>query len=170
MKFDEYGQSHVTVEEMCNLLYANPNLDISKFYYTDPTAFNGSTKKLFAGYPRLEWYIPNTEDLPTFDARNQANWFMPQEYKDLDIAKWLLDQCKEDYEIQRIGQELLLYQERNLFDLLRFIKYMVDTFRQHNIVWGVGRGSSVASYALFLLGAHKIDSIYYDLDVTEFLR
>jgi DNA polymerase III alpha subunit len=42
--------------------------------------------------------------------------------------------------------------------------------RKENIVWGVGRGSSVASYVLYLIGVHKIDSLYYNLDVEEFLR
>ena len=47
---------------------------------------------------------------------------------------------------------------------------MVQVMRDNNIVWGVGRGSSVASYVLYLIGVHKIDSLYYDLDVTDFLR
>jgi DNA polymerase III alpha subunit len=42
--------------------------------------------------------------------------------------------------------------------------------RANNIVWGVGRGSSVASYVLFLIGIHKVDSLYYDLPIEEFLR
>jgi DNA polymerase III alpha subunit len=47
---------------------------------------------------------------------------------------------------------------------------MVDVMREQDIVWGVGRGSSVASYVLYLIGVHKIDSLYYDLDIAEFLR
>ena len=78
--------------------------------------------------------------------------------------------CDTDAQLQRCGQELLLFQERNLFDLLRYLKYLVDTMRSHNMIWGVGRGSSVASYVLYLLGVHRIDSIYYDLEPTEFLR
>ena len=95
---------------------------------------------------------------------------MPDEYKQLDIAEYILGLCKEDYELQRVGQELLLYQERDAFDLLRYMKYLVDTLRKNNVVWGVGRGSSVASYVLFLLGVHKINSIYYNLDIEEFLK
>jgi DNA polymerase III alpha subunit len=95
---------------------------------------------------------------------------MPKEYKDLDIAEYVLSLCKQDYELQRVGQELLLYQERDLFDLLRYLKYLVDTLRKNNVIWGVGRGSSVASYVLFLLGVHKIDSLYYNLDIEEFLK
>jgi DNA polymerase III alpha subunit len=50
------------------------------------------------------------------------------------------------------------------------MKYLVDTLRKNIIVWGVGRGSSVASYILYLIGVHRIDSLYYDLDIAEFLK
>ena len=105
-----------------------------------------------------------------FDRVLQSNWRMPKEYKELDIAVYVLGLCREDHELQRVGEELLLYQERDLFNLLRYLKYLVDTLRKHNVVWGVGRGSSVASYVLFLLGVHKIDSLYYDLSIDEFLK
>jgi DNA polymerase III alpha subunit len=105
-----------------------------------------------------------------FDNINQNNWHMPDEYKNLDIAKFVLDQCKNDTELQRAGTELLLFQERNLFPLLQYLKYLVDTMRKNNIVWGVGRGSSVASFVLYLIGIHKINSIYFDLSIDEFLK
>ena len=95
---------------------------------------------------------------------------MPVEYAEFDIAKWLLDQCENEEQQQRVAQELLLYIDRGLEDLLKFLRYMVKVMRDNNIVWGVGRGSSVASYVLYLIGVHKIDSLYYDLDVTDFLR
>jgi DNA polymerase III alpha subunit len=95
---------------------------------------------------------------------------MPIEYKNLDMAEYVLSLCQQDHELQRVAQELLLYQERDLFDLLRYLKYLVDTLRENNVVWGVGRGSSVASFVLFLLGVHKINSLYYDLEIEEFLK
>jgi DNA polymerase III alpha subunit len=95
---------------------------------------------------------------------------MPDEYKALDIAQYILDLCKTEPELQRVGQELLLYQERKLFPLLCYLKYFVDTMRANNVVWGLGRGSSTASYVLYLLGVHKIDSLYYDLPIEEFLK
>jgi DNA polymerase-3 subunit alpha len=95
---------------------------------------------------------------------------MPDEYKQLDIAQHVLSTCTSDQEVQRVGHELLMYQERNLFDLLRYLKYLVDIMTHNHLIWGVGRGSSVASYVLYKLGVHKIDSLYYDLDPAEFLR
>jgi DNA polymerase III alpha subunit len=95
---------------------------------------------------------------------------MPKEYKQLDIAAHILGLCESEAELQRCGQELLLYQERNLFDLLRYLAYLVAVMKSNCVIWGVGRGSSVASYVLYKLGVHRIDSLYYNLDINEFLR
>ena len=170
MKYDQYGQTYTTSNELCDLLYKNPGLDISLFQVEDSLEYNRSVAELHAELDLLDSYHNISQTVEEFDRVLQRNWRMPQEYKELDIAAYVLGLCKEEHQLQRVGQELLLYQERNLFDLLRYLKYLVDTLRKNNVVWGVGRGSSVASYVLFLLGVHKIDSLYYNLDVEEFLK
>ena len=110
------------------------------------------------------------ESVEEFDHRCQNTWYMPTEYQQLDIAEYVVAMCDTPEKLQRVGQELLLYQERGLFNLLRYLKYLVDVMRDNRVIWGVGRGSSVASYVLYLLGVHRIDSMYYDLDAAEFLR
>lgn len=97
------------------------------------------------------------------------NWLIPEEYKQFDIEKFLVNQCpKENY--QRLLEELQLYKSHNMIPVLLTIKYIVDTLRKNNIVWGVGRGSSVASYVLFLIGVHKVDSVKYKLPINEFFK
>ena len=121
----------------------------------------------------LEGTRPETDislSVDEYDLMNQHRWLMPEEYQQLDIAQHVIDLCKTEFEMQRAGEELLMFQERNLFNLLKYLKYLVDTMRANNIIWGVGRGSSVSSYVLYLLGVHRIDSMYYDLDPGEFLR
>ena len=120
--------------------------------------------------PELVEYAFTNMTVEEFDVMKQNSWHMPDEYKHMDIAEYILNLCDSDVKLQRCGQELLLFQERNLFDLLRYLKYLVDTLRSTNMIWGVGRGSSVASYVLYLLGVHRIDSMFYDLDPSEFLR
>lgn len=170
MKYDKYGRTFTDSNEICELLYKNPDLDLSLFQVEDPQEFNKSRSELHAELPHLKGYVTLADSLEEFDLRFQRKWRMPDEYKELDIAAYILSLCKEDYELQRVAQELLLYQERDLFNLLRYLKYLVDTLRKNNLVWGVGRGSSVASYVLYLLGVHKIDSLHYQLDITEFLK
>jgi DNA polymerase III alpha subunit len=87
----------------------------------------------------------------------------------MDIEEFLVSQCpKQNYD--RLIQELDLYKSHDLMPVLRAMKYIVDTLRHNHIVWGVGRGSSVASYVLFIIGVHKIDSVKYKLPINEFFK
>ena len=174
MKYNQYGQAYTTEDELCDMLYQNPDLTLSNFYVEDPAAFNTAVEQTYAEFDKLQKYLPidYREEVPIelFDQVQQAEWHMPVEYLEFDIATHILSLCKTEVELQRVGQELLLYQERDLFNLLRYLKYFVDTMRANNIVWGLGRGSSTASYVLYLLGVHKINSLYYDLPIEEFLK
>jgi DNA polymerase III alpha subunit len=110
----------------------------------------------------LEYEVPRLQI-------DSDNWLIPEDYKQLDIAEYLVKSCPEE-NYERLVVELALYQKYNMLDLLRTMKFIVDTLRKNNVVWGVGRGSSVASYVLFLLGVHKIDPIKYDLPINEFFK
>ena len=101
---------------------------------------------------------------------NDTEWIIPEVYKHLDIEKLCFELCQTSEEIDRVRTELYLYKKHNMLTMLQCMKYIVDTLRENNIVWGVGRGSSVASYCLFLLGVHKIDSLKYDLPLEEFFK
>ena len=111
----------------------------------------------------LDYPVPLTEE-PT-----SRDWFIPQEYINLDIEGFLVSKCpKENYE--HMIKELDLWKKHNMLDVLKTMKYIVDTLRANNVVWGVGRGSSVSSYCLYLIGIHKIDSVKYDLPISEFFK
>ena len=174
MTYDQFGQLVISSNELVDELYRNPSLKIENFSITDPESYNHSVQKLHLDYPLLKRYLSldYKEEVPLelFDHQQQENWHMPVEYLELDIAQHILDLCKTEPELQRVGEELLLYQERDLFNLLRYLKYFVDTMRKNNVVWGLGRGSSTASYVLYLLGVHKINSLYDDLPIEEFLK
>jgi len=169
LKLDKYNRQIYSEQDAVDALYDNPELDLSKLNLEDVEQFNYASKLLYAGI-KLERATDLDCTPEKFHAQNQNNWHMPEEYKNFDIAKWCLNQCENEEQIQRAGKELVMYQERGLMGLLLFLRYFVKTMRKHNIVWGVGRGSSVASYVLYLIGVHKIDSIFYDLDVEDFLR
>ena len=100
---------------------------------------------------------------------DKTNWFIPDEYKLLDIEKYLVEQCPEQ-NYTRLAEELALFEQNNMIPVLKTMKYVVDTLRKNNIVWGVGRGSSVSSYVLYLIGIHKIDSVKYALPIDEFFK
>jgi len=173
MKINDYGQVEISAEEAFQSLYTAKIKNLDGVYISneqDRNQFNLARETNADRFGDLVSLVLPEATIEEFDQDNQQQWFMPEEYKQLDIAQHVLNLCKTDAELQRVGQELLLFQERELFDLLRFMKYLVDTLRKHNIVWGVGRGSSVASYVLYLIGVHRIDSIKYGLEWREFLK
>tara|TARA_B100000424_G_C22795084_1_gene426785 strand:- start:327 stop:785 length:459 start_codon:yes stop_codon:yes gene_type:complete len=97
---------------------------------------------------------------------------IPLHYKELDVEKYIHGKLveRDPDEIGRVETELDMYRERGLFPVLQLLIWIVDTMRKHNLVWGVGRGSSVSSYLLYILGVHKVDSYKYGLDIKEFLK
>jgi DNA polymerase III alpha subunit len=101
---------------------------------------------------------------------DRNNWFIPDSYKHMDILDWLYNQCPTVEIKQRVTTELTLFAKNDMIPVLKTMKYIVDTLRKNNVVWGVGRGSSVSSYVLYLIGIHKIDSIKYNLPIEEFFK
>ena len=95
---------------------------------------------------------------------------MPDEYKQMNVEDHIRSLAKTTEEKTRVEEELVLYRKYNVLNVLKFLVYLIETMRDNNIVWGVGRGSSVSSYVLYLLGVHKVDSIKYGLDITDFLK
>jgi DNA polymerase III alpha subunit len=172
MKTDELGIPRFSNRDLIDMIYSghadkvhvvlcDANDDVDKF--------NAAMEE--QGFDKLQKYIPLDVDQKTFDGVCQSEWFMPDEYKNLDLYNYVLNKCSDDIEhMTRTCEELAEFEKRGMFNLLKYMVYLVDFMRENDIVWGVGRGSSVASYVLYLIGVHRIDSIQYDLDWREFLR
>mgnify|MGYP001231230664 CR=1 FL=1 len=171
MKTDELGIPRFSNKDLVDMIYSG-HADKVHVVLCDPTddidKFNSAMQA--QGLGNLKKYIPLDVDQKTFDGVCQSEWFMPDEYKNMDIYRVIEERCQTTEEITRVDEEWLAYQDRNMEDLLRYMVYLVDFMREHNIVWGVGRGSSVASYILYLIGVHKVNSIQFGLDWREFLR
>ena len=103
------------------------------------------------------------------DQVDSKNWFIPKDYCP-DLIESIYSHCQTDEQKNRVNQELELFVKHDMLNVLYAMKFIVDTLRAHNVVWGVGRGSSVASYVLYLIGVHKIDSIKYNLPIEEFFK
>ena len=180
MKTDELGIPRFSNRDLIDMIYSghtdkvhvvlcDPSDDVDKF----------NTAMSEQGLPTLQKYIPLDVDQKTFDGVCQGEWFMPNEYKELNVPAYLktklheklgTTELDEQPEYVRVCEEYAAFKERGMTDLLRYMIYLVDFMRENDIVWGVGRGSSVASYVLYLIGVHRINSIQYDLDWREFLR
>lgn len=174
LKTDSLGIPRFTNRDLLDMIYSG-NIEKCHVVLCDPSddidQFNQAADEL--GFSTLTKYIPIDVDQKTFDGVCQSEWYMPDKYKNITdemLWGWLLDRCSKDTEFERVKEEFFAYKERGMLNLLRYMIYLVSFMRENNIVWGVGRGSSVASYILYLIGVHRIDSIKYNLDWREFLR
>lgn len=166
MYLNQYSQSVLTVDDAVELLYSGKGLDgVILESSTDVEEFNKSGIS--------DVIVKNIDDslsVEEFHGSRINSWLMPDAFYTLDMCEYLHALCDTDIERQRVDSELVLYVERGLIPMLQFMVYFVTTLREKEVLWGVGRGSSVASYVLFLIGVHRIDSILYDLDINEFLK
>ena len=172
MKTDDLGIPRFTNRDLIDMIYSG-HVDKVHVVLCNPTdeidKFNAAMEE--QGFDKLQKYIPLDVDQKTFDGVCQSEWFMPDKYKELDVYSFVMNKAGDDLaELERVEEELAQFKVRGMTNLLRYMIYLVDFMRENNIVWGVGRGSSVASYVLYLIGVHRIDSIKYNLDWREFLR
>lgn len=105
-----------------------------------------------------------------FHETKTNEWNIPDEYLSIDVEKYLLERCNSEQEVERVLLELNEFNKRGLGVVLNLMIYLVDHFRENNIVWGVGRGSSAASYCLYLIGINRVNSLEYELDIKEFFK
>ncbi len=174
MNIDSYGFVEPTETEMFNALYSGVSFaTIAETYPSTELAaqFNSSIEANYDQIRPLQIEKPNYGlSQEEFNAACRDNWLMPDEYKTMDVESVLLGKCCTDVERARVVHELGIYKQQNLLPLLQYMVYLVDQLRKNNVVWGVGRGSSVSSYCLYLIGVHKVDSIKYNLPIEDFLK
>lgn len=168
--------SNRTIDDDGNVIYNNQGLIdyLYKFHKfpvkvliseTDEVEkFNRFTKyfDINCEIKRLERIIPHEE--------RKTKWFYPEWYNDINLEVFFISLCKTDIEKQRVREELIEYKRTNMEQLLRFAIFLMEYIKKNKYVIGIGRGSSVNSYCLYLIGLHKIDSIKYGLNIKEFLK
>lgn len=167
MIFSDFGQPIYSEDELADLLYTDPSINLSDFHSDYAATYNEIVRDTFSEFAEL--HHPFTGNINQFDSTNQSNWYMPDEYLNMDIHLYVMGLCKPS-EVERCQMELVKFEERNMYQLLKYLVYFVNTMRANGCVWGVGRGSSVSSHVLFLIGVHRINSIEHQLDITEFLK
>lgn len=165
MLSDKFGNPIFQEQDIFNMLYKGQLEYLDQIFAEPSTEVQALFKNLGVSPKQVDLY----EDQKFFDEANQLEWFMPKDYYP-NLVEMLYGMCDTQEQTDRVSEELTAFIEHGMMDLLFYLKYLVDTLRENNIVWGVGRGSSVASYVLYLIGVHKIDSIKYNLDWREFLR
>ena len=167
MILDKYSNPIFDEQDLFDALYKGHQFNVDDVMIVERTESVKELEKQI-GFKFVSPYETHFE-VADYDQACQSNWNMPDEYKQLDIEAYLI-QHSDQQNHPRLMDELKAFKTRNMLDLLRWLKYFVDVCSKEGVVWGIGRGSSVASYVLYVIGVHNIDPIKYNLDWQEFLR
>ena len=167
---DSNGEIILDDKAVFNLLYEGADLNNVKCTRSeDLEIYNNIVDEYDLDIPKLQ-FTSSTKDKQTYIQTCLDNWFIPEKYKNTNPYNYIRKLAKTQKEIDRVEIEIQMFEERNMKNVLRFMIFFVDFMRENNIVWGVGRGSSVASYCLYLLGVHKVNSLAHNLNINEFLK
>lgn len=156
----------ITVEPSNLLSFLQPNI---KLHVTEVTA-DVKAYNLLAEPPI------DVKQRVSADLINPDRWNIPKHYMDIDLATYFDDRLIEwsgidrDRRAARVSHELKAFREVDKEIVLRLMIYIVDTLTANNSVWGVGRGSSVSCFLLYLIGVHDIDSVEFDLNFSDFMK
>jgi DNA polymerase III alpha subunit len=169
MRLDKYANPVFNETDLFNALYKGHLIDSS-----DITVDNSYEISKFLNIAEISLpvadLLSDTLSIADYDKLQQQQWFMPDEYYNINIYDFCISKCCTVEEENRAIEELTEFNNRNMITLLQWLIYFVDTCTADNIIWGVGRGSSVSSFVLYLIGIHRIHSIKYNLSWQEFLR
>ena len=133
-KTNEHGDVIFTEDDAIDLLYTNPDFDISKLFFEDTAKYDAALKELGLDLPTIR-NTPERESLAEFDHKNREQWHMPESYYQINVLQWLLERCQTDEERMRVQLEYDLFEKKKFIKVLQFLIYFVDTLRANNIVW-----------------------------------
>lgn len=168
---DAYGRVTVSFDDLSEALYSGVK---AHAVMVDPSPgvdrFNALCKLFDRETDRLQTPEPLAHSPEEEHAARSATWMVPEGIQEVDVRAFLLTLCKTPEEKSRVNEEMDLFEKRGLLPLLRTMLYLVDHWQKHNVLWGVGRGSSVASFCLYLIGVHRINPLRFGLSIHEFLK
>lgn len=170
-EINKYGQTVMSSNDLRDLILQGRN--ISHLYVSEDEETELYQKFQSSLLPDMITFLDTPEEslsIDDFHNKCAGEWIFPIIYQNVDVHLWLLDKCNNETEVERVNEEYILYAERDLIMLLRFFIYFIDHMRKNKFVWGVGRGSSVSSFILYLIGVHRVNSIKYNLSISDYLK
>jgi hypothetical protein len=171
MKVNMYGQAILSSNNLRELLLQGKNIGHLNVIEDDDILLYKQFQDELLRYNNVFLDAPDESlSFDDFHLERSDEWLFPIEYQQIDVHKWLLAKCKTQIEIDRVNEEIALYIERDLLMLLRLFIFLVSYMRENKFIWGVGRGSSVSSYVLYLIGVHRVDSLKYGFDIKDYLK
>lgn len=113
---------------------------------------------------RIDLSIHDDDLIPPKPRRIPSREEIDELFADLSNSSRLSSDSKYQF---RLDEELEWFESSKNLHVLVHVNKMLKRFREDGIVWGVGRGSSCASLVFYVLGAHDIDPVKFNIPFYE---
>ena len=166
-----YGQAILSGDHLRQLLLQGKNIGHLNVIFDDEVTLYQKYQQDLIDETTI--FLDAPEESLSFDEfhkKSADEWVFPLSYQQIDVLSYLHAKCKSQAEIDRVDEEYKLYSQADLVMLLRLFIFLVDYMRKNKFLWGVGRGSSVSSFILYLIGIHRVDSLKYGLAISDYLK
>ena len=99
---DYYGRPIYTERDLVDIYMKNPNQKLKHVLTNGKIEIDPELE--IENVPELLEHTLAQVSVADFDEEMRSKWHMPQKYRELDIAAWLLEQCKHEEEIIHLYQ------------------------------------------------------------------
>ena len=132
---NQYGEPIVNCNDLIELVYQG--YDVNKVKVNDDRVekYNTIVEELALDWPSLQKLTDIDITVEDYDRALQSDWYMPDEYKQMNVEDHIRSLAKTQEEKIRVEEELILYRKYNVLNVLKFLVYLIETMRDNNIVW-----------------------------------
>lgn len=179
MNVNEYGQVQYNTQEVIEKIYSQEWQTVLGFIdgVNEIAAWNENCTQ-FDLQP-IQMLNKPEQDPKSYHQQRSLIWKMPLEYTKFDPIQFFSTELERlslntqeyiDYLCGELEAWNNVMSHESAILLWKFLNYLMTTCKENDIITGVGRGSSVSSLILYLLGVHAVDPVKYKLNYEEFLR
>jgi len=120
---NQYGEPIVNCNDLMELVYQG--YDVNKVKVNDDRVekYNTIIEELALDWPSLKKLTDLDIAVEDYDRALQSDWYMPDEYKQMDVEEHIRSLTKTQEEKTRVEEELVLYRKYNVLNVLRFLVY-----------------------------------------------
>ena len=86
IKTNDHGDCIFTEQDAIDIIYKDPEFDISKLFFESTTQYNSVVSDLGLDLPRLKTVLDRVS-VAQFDQDNCGNWHMPDKYYKINVLQ-----------------------------------------------------------------------------------
>lgn len=144
--------------------------------------------RIALGYDTSHLVTPESEDTEKFEYKTGKSIKFMEEHDNPPEPKeqtegyqekvdYILEAVREsdrfsgdEKELNRLDEEMEYFFKTGNIHFVYDVLKLIERFKKEDTLWGVGRGSSCASFLMYVLGINDVNPLIYNISFTEMTK